>query len=156
ASTFANLTDSYGYRLADWAAWSREGLIDICMPMNFSADNPRVFFPQAELAQTNQGVRYIYVGQAAYTNTPESTVLQLKYVRDLGFRGAVLYSYRSANPAGSSRETFDLLRERFQPNWARTPDLPWKLASAVVRGVVRGADNAPVYNAVVALDGNVL
>src|SRR5262249_16987201 len=42
-SVFADLRDSCDYRFADWAAWNREGIVDVVMPMNFTTNSDRVF-----------------------------------------------------------------------------------------------------------------
>jgi uncharacterized lipoprotein YddW (UPF0748 family) len=98
AAVFSNYKDSSIYRLADWAAWNREGIIDFSVPMDFSPDNRFVFNPRADFALTNQGPRAVYVGQGAYMNKKENTLTQLQYCREKGFKGTVLYSYR--NPEG--------------------------------------------------------
>lgn len=94
ASVFANYRDSYDYRFADWVAWCREGILDVAIPMDFSSDNQNVFIPRAAFAFTNQGSRVIYMGQGAYLNSAENTLTQLGLCREMGFAGAVLYSYR--------------------------------------------------------------
>jgi hypothetical protein len=152
-SVFANIRDSYGYRLADWPAWNKEGIVDACMPMDFSPDNRNIFNPRADEAAMNQGIRHVYVGQGAYMNTKENTLAQLEYVRQKGFPGTVLYDYRHPNQGEANQEAvLAYLKERFQPQWVETPVLPWKKSKGIVKGTVTMAGtNAPVYNAVVTL-----
>lgn len=153
AAVFANITDSYGFRLADWPAWNKEGIVDVCMPMDFSPDNRNIFNPRADEAAKNQGIRHVYVGQAAYMNTKENTLAQLEYARQKGFPGTVLYSYRSPNQGEPNQAAvFAFLKERFQPEWVETPVLPWKKSKGIIKGTVtRGDTRQAIYNAVVTL-----
>lgn len=151
-AVFAHYPDAYGYRFQDWAAWNREGIVDICMPMNFSADNQRIFFPRTNIALTNQGCRYVYIGQAGYMNRMENTLTQLNYVREKGFLGTVFYSYRNPNEGKSEQDaTLAYLKEHFQPRWAQIPDLPWKRTKGIMKGVVT-RDGTGVYNALVSIN----
>jgi len=152
-AVFANIRDSYGYRLANWPSWTREGIVDACMPMDFSPDSRNIFFPRADEALTNQGLRHVYVGQAAYMNTKESTLAQLEYIRQKGFPGTALYDYRQPDPGALNQgAVFAFLKERFQPDWVDTPVLPWKTTKGILKGTVSQAGTiSPVYNAVVTL-----
>jgi len=155
-SVFANLHDSCGYRFADWPAWNREGIVDLCVPMDFSPDNPRVFNPRVDQALKHQGIRHLYLGQAAYMNPKENTLAQLNYARDQGFPGTVLYSYRNpSGPAANRDQVFSFLKEHFQPTWVSTPALPWKQTQGIIKGTVtRSGTAAPAYNALVTLGSN--
>lgn len=150
-AVFANTRDSYGYRFADWPAWNREGILDVCVPMDFSSNNQGVFNPRVDEALINRGIRQVYIGQAAYMNTPENTLAQLNYIRDKGFTGTLLYSYRCPSSGKVEQEqVFSFLKERFQPAETHPPPLPWKRDLAIIKGTVRRA-GTPVYNAVVTL-----
>jgi uncharacterized lipoprotein YddW (UPF0748 family) len=153
AAVFANIHDAQNYRFADWPAWNREGIIDVCMPMNFSPDNKNVFFPRADEALKSQGVRRIYLGQGAYMNPKENTLAQLGYAREKGFPGSVFYSYREPSIAQAGRErVFALLKRQFQPDWAPTPVPPWKNTKGIMKGTVTRKDTGtPIYNALVTL-----
>jgi uncharacterized lipoprotein YddW (UPF0748 family) len=94
AAVFASASDSYHHRFADWVSWCKEGIIDVAVPMNFSADTYGVFAPRAEHALANQGKRRIFMGQGAYMNSADNTFKQMNLVRKMGFAGTVLYSYR--------------------------------------------------------------
>ena len=147
ASVFANRKDSTEYRFADWAAWNREGLIDVCIPMDFSSDNPSVYIPRAKDALLNQGIRKIYLGQGGYKNSPEATVTQIKAALALGFEGTVFYDYRHPNAGKlNPEETFALIKERLQPTWCDTPTLPWKKTTGALNGSVTSSAR-PIYNA---------
>ena len=153
ASAFSNIKDSYGYRLADWPAWNKEGIVDVCMPMDFSPDNRAVFFPRADEALKNQGTRHVYIGQGAYMNTQENTLTQLEYIRQKGFPGTVFYDYRHPNQGKLDQDgVFAFLKERFQPEWVQPPAMPWKKTKGIIKGtVIRAGTGTPVYNAVITL-----
>jgi uncharacterized lipoprotein YddW (UPF0748 family) len=153
ASVFGNITDSCGYRFADWPAWNKEGIVDVCMPMDFSPDNRNIFNPRVDDALKNQGVRHVYIGQAAYLSTKENTLTQLEYVRRKGFPGMVFYDYRHPNQGEADQNAvFAFLKERFQPEWTETPVLPWKKSRGIIKGTVfRTETHTPVYNATVTL-----
>lgn len=152
-AVFANVRDSYGYRLADWPAWNKEGIVDVCMPMDFSPDNRNIFMPRADEALKNQGIRQVYIGQAAYLNTKENTLTQLEYIRRKGFSGTVFYDYRHPNAGEADQAAvFTFLKERFQPEWSGTPALGWKESRAIIKGkVTQEGSTTPVYNALVTL-----
>jgi uncharacterized lipoprotein YddW (UPF0748 family) len=156
ASVFANLRDSYAYRFADWPTWIRDGLVDACLPMDFSPDNKNVFFPRADAAIKYLGNRNIYLGQAAYMNTREKTAEQLDYARQKGFPGTALYSYRSPNEGPPNpEEVFAFLKEKLQPAWTNTPSLPWKQSRGIIKGTVTNKDTGlAVYNALVTLNAD--
>ena len=147
ASVFANRKDSTEYRFADWAAWNREGIIDLCIPMDFSSDNLAVYIPRAKDALLNQGIRKICLGQGGYKNSAEATVTQIKAALALGFEGTVFYDYRHPN-AGKPNpdETFALIKEQLQPTWCDTPTLPWKKTTRSPKDSVTSSVG-PLYDA---------
>lgn len=152
AAVFANLSDSCSARFADWRQWNQDGLIDVCMPMDFSPKDREIFCPRADAALKQAGCRQVYLGQGAYLNTVEGTLNQLKYIRDKGFPGTVFYSYR--HPGGGQAEPGSVLaavRESFQPSWVETPALPWKKTKGMVKGTVLN-QGKPIYNAVVTIE----
>ena len=155
AAVFGSRTDAFNARFQDWAGWNNEGIIDLCLPMNYSADNTGVFNPRANDAFANQGRRRVYMGQGAYLNTKENTVTQLNYARTRGFLGTLLYSYRTPN-SGSVNQTatFSHIKANYQPTWEPVPELPWKVApeKGLVKGIVRPAgETNGLYNANVVL-----
>jgi uncharacterized lipoprotein YddW (UPF0748 family) len=154
AAVFSDVRDSRDYRFANWPEWTREGLVDVVIPMNFSDDNQRVYWPRAKSAKDNQYQRVAYMGQGGYKNTPQDTLDQLRYARDQGFQGTVFYSYRQpARDTTNQQEVLEFIKKEFQPTFENTPSLPWKSNCGIIKGIVcEGPKNVPVYNALVTLN----
>lgn len=154
ASVFGSRTDAFNARFQDWAAWNNEGIIDICMPMNYTDVNS-TFNSRVTDAFNNQGVRRVYMGVGAYLNTKENTVTQLNYAKNKPLFGTQFYSYRVPNSGTVDQTTtFNYVKNNFQPTWQNTPALPWKSnpTKGMVKGTVtRQSDGAAVYNATVTI-----
>jgi uncharacterized lipoprotein YddW (UPF0748 family) len=156
-SVFGSRSDAFNARFQDWAAWNREGIIDLCMPMGYT---PEMALFQARVtdAYENQGIRRVYQGQGSYLCTKEQTLDQLLYIRNKGLQGYVFYSYRVPQKGGGNRtETFELLQQNLQPRWIGTPTIPWKSnpANGLLKGIVTRVDTgAEVYNAVITLQNS--
>lgn len=154
-AVFSSRSDAYTARFQDWAAWNNEGILDLCIPMTYSADNSGVYNPRVDDAFNNQGVRRVYIGPGAYLNTKENTVTQLLYARNKPLLGTVLYSYRTPNSGTVNQAaTFAYIRDNYQPTYQAPPTLPWKATpnKGVVKGtIVRQDTGEPVYNATVTL-----
>ena len=154
-AVFGNRTDAYNSRFQDWAAWNKEGIIDVCMPMGYTSDNA-LFQSRVTDAFNNQGVRRVYSGQGAYLNPKENTVVQLDYIRSKPLFGSMLYSYRTPNSGTADIPgTLAYIRDNHQPTWTNVPVLPWKAAptKAIIRGTVtRQSDGAAVYNATLTIN----
>lgn len=149
-AVFGSRSDAFSNRFQDWAAWNNEGIIDICMPMGYTADNS-LFQSRVTDAFNNQGVRRVYSGQGAYLNTKENTVTQLDYIRNKPLLGSVLYSYRTPNSGTVDIPgTLGYIRDNHQPTWVDVPAIPWKATptKGIVRGTVtRQVGGGAVYNA---------
>lgn len=153
ASVFASRSDAYTNRFQDWAAWNSEGIIDICMPMNYSSTNS-TFNTRVDDAYSNQGVRRAYIGQGAYLNSASNTVTQLKYVRNKSLLGTILYSYAVPNSGTVNQTgTFSYIKTNYQPTYTGTPSIPWKSSptKGIIKGTVTDSGSAAVYNANVTL-----
>jgi uncharacterized lipoprotein YddW (UPF0748 family) len=153
AAVFANLNDSLGHRFSNWPEWNKQGIVDVCIPMNFSTNHQHLFCPRADEDLKQRWNRHVYLGQGAYMNSKEDTLFQLQYSRQKGFPGVVFYDYRHPNQGRADPDrVFEHLKQQFQPQWATTPTLPWKLTRGILKGTVTRRDtHAPVYNAVVSL-----
>lgn len=154
-AVFGSRSDAFNARFQDWAAWNSEGIIDVCMPMGYTANNS-TFQSRVDDSFANQGVRRVYQGQGAYLNTMENSLWQLNYIRSKPLLGSVLYSYRVPN-SGTVNQTGTLayIRDNYQPTWKEVPTIPWKVAptKGMVRGTVTRASNGlPVYNATLSIN----
>lgn len=154
-AVFGSRSDAFNARFQDWAAWNNEGIIDICMPMGYTADNS-LFQSRVTDSFSNQGVRRVYQGQGAYLNAKENTLWQLNYIRNKPLLGSVLYSYRTPNSGTADiTGTLAYLRDNHQPTWVNVPVIPWKATptKGIVRGTVTRVDNsAAVYNATITIN----
>jgi len=155
-AVFGSRSDAFSNRFQDWAGWNAEGIIDICMPMGYTANNSTLQTRVTD-AFNNQGVRRVYSGQGAYLNTRENTVYQLDYIRSKPLLGSVVYSYRTPNSGTVDIPgTHAYIRDNHQPTWVDVPAIPWKATPtrAILRGTVtREVDGTTVYNADLALSG---
>ncbi|HWQ92437.1 MAG TPA: family 10 glycosylhydrolase [Clostridia bacterium] len=156
-SVFGSRTDAYNARYQDWAAWNAEGILDLCMPMGYTADFS-LFTSRVNDAYNNQGVRRVYMGQGSYLNTKENTVAQLNLIRSQPLLGSMFYSYRTPNSGTVDRPaTLAYVRDNYQPSWVNVPSIPWKTAptKGIVRGKVTRSDTGAIlYNATVRLLGS--
>ncbi|MFN7140932.1 MAG: family 10 glycosylhydrolase, partial [Limisphaerales bacterium] len=154
-AVFASRSDAFNNRFQDWAAWNNEGIIDLCMPMNYTADNT-TFNSRLNDAYNNQGVRRVYMGIGGYLNTRENTVTQMLSSRNKPLYGTQLYSYRVPNSGTVNQTgTLNYIKNNFQPTWQNVPALPWKNnpTKGLVKGTVtRQSDGTPVYNATITIN----
>ncbi len=130
ASVFSNAKDSSEHRMADWVQWNREGLLDTTVPMDFSPDNKFAFDPRADFARTNQGKSTVWLGIGAYMNPIDNTLRQLKYAREKGFAGTVLYSYRNF----SNKTTYSEQEKRSEAKFDRHDTITLDNSQATVVG----------------------
>lgn len=155
AAVFASRTDAFNARFQDWNLWNSEGIIDLCLPMNYSPNNASTFNPRTDDAASHQGIRRVYMGQGAYLNSKENTVTQLNYIRNKGLLGSLFYSYRTPNSGTVNQTaTFDFLKANYQPIWQPTPALPWKVSPTrgLLKGTITSAETGlPLYNATITL-----
>lgn len=153
-AVFASRSDAYTYRFQDWKAWNTEGIIDLCIPMNYTATNS-IFNPRVDDAAANQGIRYAYMGPGAYLNTKENTLAQLNYSRNSGLLGSVMYSYAVPNSGTVDQAgTFSYIKANYQPSYEPPPTLPWKVnpSKGIIRGTVTNqSTGAAIYNASVTV-----
>lgn len=154
-AVFGSRSDAFNARFQDWAAWNNEGIIDICMPMGYTASYS-LMQSRVDDAFTHQGVRRVYSGQGAYLNIIADTVAQLAYIRSKPLLGSVIYSYRTPNSGTADIPgSLAYIRTNHQPAWVDVPAIPWKASptKGIVRGsVTRQSDGAAVYNATLTIN----
>ena len=131
AAAFSN-TDAYARVLQDWRAWTREGILDLNIPMNYRDHGTR----GSEYANWNARIAGMQFNRASaaglgfFLNTTADTITQIRNARTNRLAGIVGFSYAVTNDAGASRASFlDALRD---PNIFPSPDtvpaMPWKTA----------------------------
>lgn len=149
-AVFGSRSDAYTHRLQDWSAWNSEGLVDLCLPMNYASSNS-TFNSRVDDAFNHQGIRWVIMGQGAYLNTASNTVTQLNYAKNKGLKGTSLYSYRVPNSGTVNQTgTFATIKSGFQPTYVAPPSIPWKASptKGIARGTITAADTGQVvYNA---------
>jgi uncharacterized lipoprotein YddW (UPF0748 family) len=85
----------------DWAAWTRAGLIDAVMPMNYDKDEMRFEDNLYAAVEATSSVPVI-VGIGAYLHDdPEQTIKQMNASIEAGGEGVAIFSYASIFDAGS-------------------------------------------------------
>lgn len=93
AAVFANRDDAYRFRYQDWRRWLREGVLDVAVPMAYTADD-QAFASQIEDAvDASGGGERVWAGIGAYQNSLDGTVRKIRTARELGAGGVVLFSY---------------------------------------------------------------
>lgn len=127
AAVFANQSDAFQYRFQDWSLWLREGLIDLVVPMAYSA-NPLLVREQIAVAAhaARIGNRHILAGIGAYNilDDRETFTAILNAVRELGAQGFALFSYQSIV---GDVDTFMMIRSLFgEGPVPPVPAMPWK------------------------------
>lgn len=118
-AVFSSYKDSRDHRMADWVEWNKEGILDAAVPMDFSTDNKLVFNPRTDFAAAHQGIRTVWIGQAAYMNKKENTLAQLLYARSLRTNqnvrphgGTVIYDYNTPMLPSASKKTGIIIDNR--------------------------------------------
>ena len=79
-------------RLQDWAAWVRQGLLDVVCPMAYATDRA-AFTAQMTQATQTAWPRPVWAGIGAYRLSSSDTVENIRIARSLGATGIVLFSY---------------------------------------------------------------
>ena len=142
-------TDTYLTTLQNWPVWTRMGWMDLIIPMNYkregSEKHAKNYRDWIRLCLSVAGHGIVVSGQAAYLNTPEQSLAQMRVARELG-AGVSTYSYGKLSSDDTPRKT--VLRqfgEVFGPPTGM-PDGPWSGKRRIVMGTVRDGEGR-------ALDG---
>ncbi|MBI4520605.1 MAG: family 10 glycosylhydrolase [Gemmatimonadetes bacterium] len=107
AALFANAEDAYRNRFQDWATWLRQGILDVAVLMAYTPDSELFRRQLAAAVEAAGGLRPVWAGIGAYSNTVSGTVEKIRIARTLGARGISLFSYDWAvtpgngNPSGT-------------------------------------------------------
>lgn len=165
-------TEAYSRVFQDWHGWTRDGVLDLNMPMIYkpasSAENTSQFSDWTLFAAANQYARQAAIGIGSYLNPFEISIAQIEESRlptPDGARatGQVLYSYASTNGRVNVRphpEYFRALSEDGAyvadapyATQVPVPAMPWKdqPRHGYLLAQVVGADGAAVDGATVTL-----
>ncbi len=97
-----NFSNSSAYTRAfqDWSSWCSSGLIDAVVPMCYLKEGDKRyaawFREWVSAFTTHASGKPVYVGVAAYLNTPQQTIAQMKVVSQAGHGGFVLFSFNQS------------------------------------------------------------
>jgi uncharacterized lipoprotein YddW (UPF0748 family) len=92
AAVVPDAADAASRRLQDWAAWVRQGLLDVVCPMAYATDRA-TFTAQVTEARQAAGDGSVWAGIGAYRLSSADTVENIRIARSLGAVGIVLFSY---------------------------------------------------------------
>ncbi len=117
--------DSHPYKmlLQEWERWTREGIVDAVLPMNYkpSEADAKEFSAWTAAMVKWAHKRYAFNGISARADTMPK---QVKECREKGTAGAVGFAFN-----GRSRSSLaDALREQVYQEWVPVPAMPWKTA----------------------------
>jgi uncharacterized protein (TIGR03437 family) len=141
-------SSAYSGVMQDWAAWLKEGILDLGIPMNYDrehdANQKRWFDNWLRFERDNQGRRMILPGPAIYLNSVENSLAQAQRVLATPqgakpFGGVVFYSYACTNwsqcgtggsPPLANSEFYARAGDFFASlGPAATPLLAWKVGN---------------------------
>ncbi len=93
-------SSAYTRAFQDWSGWCSSGLIDAVAPMCYLKEGDKrysVWFREWVKAFTDHASgKPVYVGVAAYLNTPQQTIAQMNVVSQGGHGGFVLFSFNQS------------------------------------------------------------
>ena len=94
AAVLADPEEAAGRALQDWPAWTREGLLDLVVPMNYSMDPVR-FDRIARACVRHHGEATLLMGIGAWRfgDRVDAIAARVQLALDAGARGAVLFSH---------------------------------------------------------------
>jgi uncharacterized lipoprotein YddW (UPF0748 family) len=92
ASVFANADDAWRSRFQPWEEWIRDGLLDVVVPMAYTASD-EIFEAQIRRAVAAGGANRVWAGIGIYQNTLPSAIGKGRLAQSLGVGGLALFSY---------------------------------------------------------------
>ncbi len=119
ASVFSNADDAYRNRFQDWRTWLDRNILDVVVPMAYTADDD-LFRSEVRDAAVSAGrSRRVWAGIGAYLNTYDGTLRKIDIARAEHTGGLVLFSYDWAEYEAPSVQGVSFLERvglaRFQP-----------------------------------------
>jgi uncharacterized lipoprotein YddW (UPF0748 family) len=117
AAVVPDRTTAYDSRFQDWDAWLRDGILDVAVPMAYTANTDQ-FQGQVRRARSAAGSRErLWAGIGVYMDSASGTLAKIDAARGLDAGGVVLFSYDwlIGEGQGDPRDPFlgRLGRERF-------------------------------------------
>jgi uncharacterized lipoprotein YddW (UPF0748 family) len=110
AAVFANQDDAFRNRFQAWPSWLAEGILDVAVPMAYTADDDR-FRELVHAARAAAGDRArIWAGVGAFRNSVEGTLSKIDIARGEDAGGVILFSYDWAIGEGALDEGGEPLR----------------------------------------------
>jgi len=101
AAVFADAHDAYEHRFQDWRGWLDAGILDVAVPMAYTADDAR-FRTEIREATVSAGRQdRVWAGIGAYLNGLDGTLDKIDIARREGVGGVILFSYDWAVSDGS-------------------------------------------------------
>ncbi len=125
AATFASRTDAYNHRFQDWAQWMKEGIIDANFPMNYSTKDS-IYHNRVNDTLAHSFGRHVYMGVGAYLLPSTQLIKQLKYARDKGSHGLVLFSYAHSSKSSTWHQGLKEIHQQLFYYPAEVPKMAWK------------------------------
>ena len=93
AAVLPDAQEAFDHRLQDWRGWIDRSLLDVLVPMAYTAD-PDMFRDQIAAARAAAGSRPVWAGIGAYQMTATQTLQHIAAARKLG-AGISLFSYEA-------------------------------------------------------------
>ena len=94
AAVVPDAQDAFDERLQDWRGWIDQSLLDVIVPMAYTADAD-IFEKQITAARAYAGSRSVWAGIGAYQLSATQTLGRIAAARKLGAAGISLFSYES-------------------------------------------------------------
>lgn len=94
AAVVPDAQEAFDRRLQDWRGWIDQSLLDVIVPMAYTADAD-IFEKQIAAARAYAGSRPVWAGIGAYQLSATQTLGRIAAARKLGAAGISLFSYES-------------------------------------------------------------
>ena len=111
AAVIGDPEEAMARALQDWPAWTREGLLDLVVPMNYSADPVRFDrVARAAVKRRAEATLLMGIGAWRFGDRVDAIAARVSLALDAGAQGAVLFSHDNLKShPGTLRQLGDLL-----------------------------------------------
>ena len=107
AAVLPDAQEAFDRRLQDWRGWIDQSLLDVLVPMAYTAD-PDMFRQQIAAARAAAGSRPVWAGIGAYQLTSTQTLQHIAAASKLG-AGISLFSYEALVTPPNTLETISAI-----------------------------------------------